>query len=93
MKKWKLSPPSPDMIRFMKVIAVIGQLPSLLQIIKTLARQSAGDLSLPGLAVALFCAISWLVYSMMLRDKPLILSNVLGCFLNGANLVVTLIFR
>lgn len=93
MKEWSLPPPSPSVVRFMKIIAVVGQLPSLLQIIKTLGRQSAGDISLPGLSVAFFCAVSWLIYSMKLRDKPLILSNILGCLLNGANLIVTLIFR
>lgn len=93
MKKLTVSPPPPYMIVYMKIIAIVGQLPSLLQILKTIDRQSAGDISLPGLAVATFCALSWLIYSVMIRDKPLILSNILGCLLNMANLAVTLIYR
>lgn len=93
MKKLILSPPPPYMVFYMKIIAVMGQLPSLLQIIKTINRQSAGDISLAGLAVATFCAVSWLIYSIMVRDKPLILSSILGALLNFANLSITFIYR
>lgn len=92
-KKRVLSPPPQFVVNYMKVIAVASQVPSLLQIIKTISRQSAGDISLAGLAVGFFCVTSWLIYSLMIRDKPLILSNILGFLLNGANLAVTLIYR
>ncbi|WP_032112243.1 SemiSWEET family sugar transporter [Candidatus Paracaedibacter symbiosus] len=85
--------PPLSLIRYMQFIAILGQVPNLLQIIRTVKRQSSGDISLFGLGVALFCAVSWFVYSMVLRDKPLILSNILGCLLVSINFAVTYIYR
>jgi uncharacterized protein with PQ loop repeat len=61
--------------------------------VKTLLRQSAGDISVLGLFLALFCAGSWFIYSLMLRDKPLILSNCLGFFLTAVNLAITMHYQ
>jgi len=82
--------PSPTVLKYMKIVAILGQLPSLFQIIKTLKTQSSGDISVSGLSVALFCAISWLIYGIKIRDQALILSSLLSSFLSTINLLVTI---
>ncbi|MBW8308317.1 MAG: hypothetical protein K0M45_01530 [Candidatus Paracaedibacteraceae bacterium] len=81
---------SPTLIKYMKAIAIFGQFPSLFQIIKTLKTQSSGDISIAGLGVALFCALSWLIYALKIRDQALILSSILSSFLSVINLLVTI---
>lgn len=80
------------MFRYMKIIAILAQFPSLLQILKTLKTQSSGDISVPGLGVALFCSLSWLFYAIRLKDQPLIMSYLLCSLLTVINLIVTIIF-
>lgn len=77
----------------MRIIAYIHQLPTVFQIVRTITRGSSGDISLAGLCVAALCSISWLGYGIKLRDKPLILTNILGSILVAANLFVTTLYR
>lgn len=85
--------PSPNISRYMKFIALLGQFPSLFQIIKILQTHSSGDISVPGLIVALFCSLSWLMYGFYLHDKPLILSSILACLLTITNITVTILYK
>jgi uncharacterized protein with PQ loop repeat len=85
--------PSSVLLKYMKIVAILGQFPSLFQIIKTLQTQSSGDISVSGLGVALFCAISWFIYALKIRDQALILSSLLSSCLTIINLIVTLMYR
>jgi uncharacterized protein with PQ loop repeat len=87
----KNSPPFRE--TYMKFIAIVAQLPIVLQILKILTTKSSGDISVPGLILALFCAINWLVYSFKLQDHPLILSSFLTALLLLSNLIVTLLYK
>lgn len=79
--------------RFMLFITFFGQMPIVFQIFRTLRRQSAGDISLLGLMVGAMCLLSWLIYSLLIKDKLLILSNILGSILLAIHIIVTVIYH
>jgi MtN3 and saliva related transmembrane protein len=64
---------------YMSVVGVLGQLMFFIQAYKIFATKSAGDLSLVAFMAALISVASWLVYGIMIKDKPLIIANIVAC--------------
>ncbi len=70
----------------MSVVGVLGQVMFFAQAHKIFVTKSAGDLSLLGFVAAFISVISWLIHGLMLKDKPLIIANIVACI--GAALVL-----
>lgn len=75
---------------YMSIIGVGGQLLFFSQAYKIFTTQHAQDVSLFGFTIALVSVTSWLIYGIILKDFPLILSNAVACI--GATAVLVGIF-
>lgn len=64
------------------VLAVIGPLMVLPQVIKIFINKSSGDLSLFTWLSAFIFAIFWLTYGFMHKEKPIIIANTLAIIIN-----------
>lgn len=72
--------------RYMIFIGVFGQGVFYSQFYTILQNKSAQDVSLFGFTCGFISVFSWLVYGLMLRDKPLIIANTIATL--GALLVL-----
>ena len=64
--------------RYMLVIGVVGQLMFYTQGIKIFATKSAGDVSLIGFLFGLLTVSSWLIYGILIKNRALIVSNIVA---------------
>lgn len=71
---------------YMFVVGLGGQLLFYIQAITIFANKSAQDVSLTGFCVSLFALASWLIYGIILKNRVLIIANIVGCV--GALLVI-----
>ena len=67
--------------RFMYVIAIIIPLMTIPQIITIWTNKSAQDVSLLTWSAYLFSALCWLIYSIIHKDRPLIINSILWVIL------------
>lgn len=67
-------------------IGVLGQILYYAQAYKIFSSKSAADLSIVGFIAGFVSVSSWLIYGIILRDRPLILANIVACI--GAITVV-----
>jgi uncharacterized protein with PQ loop repeat len=79
--------------KYMRFIAIVGQLPTIFQVVKTIKAGNSSNISVEGLALALFCTINWLIYGVRLRDYPIILWSTLGVILTIINIIVTIFYQ
>ncbi len=87
---------SPSKIRFtyeryMLAMGVIGQSAFYFQALKIYSHKSAQDVSLIGSLFAFISVTSWLIYGILLKNKVLILSNIVAVI--GAGLVLAAILH
>lgn len=82
MKKWYA--------RYMIFIGTFGQFVFYSQFYKIIQNKSAQDVSLFGFMCGFISVASWLIYGLMLRDKPLIVANTIATI--GALLTIIAIF-
>lgn len=78
--------------RFLVVIAVLCPLTSLPQLVKIIFEKSAAGVSIATWTLLAFLAIPWLVYGLVHRDKPIILSYLLWFILDTAVVVAALMY-
>lgn len=71
---------------YMIFISICSQLLFYLQAYKIFKNRSAGNLSLPGFLVAIICSLNWLLHSIVIKDRPLFISNVLSSV--GISLII-----
>mgnify|MGYP002787822261 CR=1 FL=1 len=72
--------------KYMMVIGVLGQFVFYAQFYNIIVHKSAKDVSLFGFVSGLISVSSWLIYGIMLKDKPLIVANLVATI--GAILTV-----
>lgn len=72
--------------RYMLVVGILGQLLFYTQGIKIFLTQSAKDVSIIGFLCGLVSVSSWLIYGLLIKNKVLVLSNVVAVV--GALLVI-----
>ncbi|MGI4851023.1 MAG: SemiSWEET family sugar transporter [Janthinobacterium lividum] len=77
--------------KFMMIIGTLGQAFFYMQAYKIFTTKSADNLSLEGFLIPCFSLSAWLVYGLLIRDKVVILANVVGVI--GAVLVVAAILK
>lgn len=73
--------------KYMYVIGLMSSLVFYLQAYKIFMDKSATDVSLPAFLFGLVSVISWLIYGALLKNKVLIVANVLAVI--GSSLAVT----
>jgi MtN3 and saliva related transmembrane protein len=76
--------------KFMIVIGIFGHSLYYLQAFKIYRQASAEDVSLEGFLIALFSLTCWLIYGVLMKDKVLIIVNIVGVI--GAALTTLAIF-
>ena len=64
--------------RYMLVIGIVGQLMFYTQGIKIFTTKSANDVSLLGFLFGLLTVSSWLIYGILIKNRTLIVSNVVA---------------
>lgn len=79
--------------KYMRIIAIIGQFPTIFQVVKVIKAGSSSNISVEGLALSLFCSINWLIYGVRLRDHPIMLWSTLGSILTIVNITVTIFYQ
>ena len=72
---------------YMMIVGVGGNLFFYIQAGEIFVSRQAKDVSFAAFAVALFAVSSWLVYGLLLRDKIIIIANIVAVI--GASLVLT----
>jgi MtN3 and saliva related transmembrane protein len=72
--------------RYMLVIGVIGQLVFYAQGFKIFLTKSANDVSILGFLAGLISVASWLIYGILIKNRVLVIVNILAVV--GALLVV-----
>ena len=77
--------------KFMMVVGTLGQAFFYMQAYKIFTTKSADNLSLEGFLIPCFSLTAWLVYGLLVRDKVVILANVVGVI--GAVSVVVAILK
>jgi len=63
---------------YMLCVGVLGQSISVVQAFKIFSTQSAHNLSLLAFSFGLIAACSWFVYGVVIKDAPIIVSNMVG---------------
>ena len=75
--------------KYMFIIGILGQFVFYSQFFAIIQNKSAKDVSLFGFTCGLVSVSSWMLYGFMIRDKPLIVANVVATV--GALLTVVAI--
>jgi len=65
-------------INYMTVIGIVGGLVPWIQSYEILINQSANDVSLTAYVLILIAMASWLVYGIWLKDRPMIIANIVS---------------
>jgi MtN3 and saliva related transmembrane protein len=73
----------------MNVIGPIGNLMFYFQFYKIFDEKSSASVSLTGFSISVIAMTSWLLYGILLKNKPLIIANLVGAI--GAILVTVAI--
>lgn len=68
--------------RVIFVVGVFGPIMTLPQVWEIWVGHEAAGVSLISWSAYLFCACIWLLYGLVHKEKPIIVSNVLGVILN-----------
>ncbi len=77
--------------KYMILIGVFGQLLFYSEFITIVYYKSAHDVSLFGFFCGLVSVTSWLIYGILIKDKPLIIANTfatIGAFLTVSAILV-----
>jgi MtN3 and saliva related transmembrane protein len=77
---------------YMTFIGICSQVFFYLQAYKIFKHHSAENLSFYAFLIALVCSLHWLLYGMVIRDKPIFVSNMLGCVGISLNIIGMLIY-
>lgn len=77
--------------KFMMMFGIVGQYLFYTQAYKIFTTKSAANVSLEGFSVSCFCLSCWLLYGLLIRDKVLVIANVVGVV--GAVLVISAILK
>jgi len=72
---------------YMSIIGPVGNFMFFLQAYKIFTTHNAVSISLPGFTLSFIGLISWLTYGFLIKNKALIVANVVGVI--GATLVLT----
>lgn len=64
---------------YMIFIGIFGQLVFFAQAHKIFITKSASDVSILGFTAGLISVTSWLIYGVILKDRPLIIANAVAC--------------
>lgn len=72
--------------KYMIIVGILGQLVFYSQFYNIVINKSAQDVSLLGFIAGLVSVSSWLIYGLMVKDKPLIIANTVATI--GACLTV-----
>lgn len=70
--------------KYMIFISSAGHLLFLLQTLKIIEQNDTKSISIPGFCIAFISILSWLIYGFLVKNRVLIISNVVGivfCFL------------
>lgn len=78
--------------KYMMFMGVAGQLVFYLQFYKIISDQSAKDVSLPAFLFGLISVTSWLVYGVILKNRPLIIANAVAVVGAAAVVIAILIY-
>lgn len=77
---------------YMFFIGVFGQLVYFAQAYKIFSTHRAADVSLFGFIAGFIAATSWLIYGIILKDRPLIVANTAACLGSMVVLIGILIY-
>jgi len=77
---------------YMIFIGIFGQLVFFAQAYKIFTTKHATDVSIIGFTAGLVSVTSWLIYGILLKDKPLIIANGVACLGALAALVGIIIY-
>ncbi len=77
---------------YMIFIGIFGQLVFYAQAHKIFTTHQASDVSMVGFTAGLVSVTSWLIYGIMLKDRPLIIANAVACLGALAVLVGIIIY-
>lgn len=77
--------------KFMIIMGTIGQSVFYLQAYKIFIQKSAVNVSLEGFAISFFSLSGWLIYGLLIRDKVLVIVNIIG--VAGAAAVILAILK
>jgi len=72
--------------KYMTIIGVLGQFMFFFQAYKIFAAKNAGSVSFSGFTISLIAVSSWLVYGVLIKNRVLIVSNIVAVI--GAMLVL-----
>ena len=72
--------------KYMFVVGIFGQAVFYAQALKIYSTQSADDVSMVGFSFGLVSVSSWLIYGMLLKNRVLIISNIIAVI--GAAMVI-----
>lgn len=75
---------APTIARVTVVVAVVGPLMTLPQIYNVWVRGQTAGVSVVTWSLYTACAAIWIAYGASIRDRPLVISNVLWFLLDGA---------
>lgn len=75
--------------KYMYIIGIFGQSVFYSQFYEIIQNKSAKDVSLFGFICGLISVSSWLIYGIIIHDRPLIVSNIIAVI--GASLTVSAI--
>lgn len=79
--------------KYMLVVGILGQLLFYIQGMKIVLTRSASDISITAFSLGFISVSSWLIYGVLIKNRVLILANVVAVV--GALFVIvgTLIYR
>lgn len=64
--------------KYMYFIGIMGQMVFYLQAYEIFSAQKAENVSLPAFLFGLLSVSSWLIYGVMIKNKPLIVANIVA---------------
>lgn len=76
--------------KYMYIVGVLGQMVFYAQAYRIFCNQSALDVSVLGFSAGFISVASWLLYGILIKDRPLIIANTVATI--GAALVLIGIF-
>lgn len=79
--------------KYMALIGPIGNLMFFIQAYKIFSTHSAESISIGGFALSMLGLSSWLFYGVLLKNRPLILANLVGTIGAVLVLVATIIYK